>query len=597
MPGVTVFPTLTTANSSTVAVSGGKQDGERTTVTSRVSEPVFVDNAIYHAIYSKSTDPTGRQFTVTKPLSNDFQVTHGKRYSFVEEEDALLVTHKNIDGIKSTVPAFFNDARMETGETAPVLLFAGNDFLRVDNITTATNGSRLNLTNMKGQTLEQLGLRLQGNELRAGQLVNVGLRSTDIVLRLFRGKQHSLNSISLGRPITGSSMTSTTTYKGNNSLSHSNTFISKNFRSSTIPNVLRAIGKHDHYSMNTDRFGNFIYTDRGFKETGEELLGTIAGDVSESNVADTPNRIVVRGISTALNDNNEVSMDDAERQKMEGSVKSETYYDPTATSLSSTKRAASLLLRLNRKASGSIEVKDVPSQSNLSPGDIINYIPDAGAGRREAILELVHRLDDARSDFTLMSYESGLERVLSNTNISSEEQGEEDASGGELVTSKRLFNLGHADLRVHGVYERRLVTVNKARLNSSIDGYTFANSGNDMHSGFLIGHKGVNAGDSAGRSALGTGLTPRITGSNNAGTITVSSTDGFPSTGHLMMRKTTTDSVHVSYTGKTSTTFTGVTLQAPSGGSIPTGTCDITLLRAKSHEIGVVKNIPVRRKI
>mgnify|MGYP003146752920 CR=1 FL=1 len=596
MPGVTVFPTLTTGNSSTVTVSGGKQDGERTTVTSRVSEPVFVDNAIYHAIYAKSTDPTGRQFTVTKPLSSDFQVTHGKRYSFVEEEDALLVTHKNIDGIKSTVPAFFNDVRMETGKTAPVLLFAGDEYLRVDSITTATNGSRLNLTNMKGQTLEQLGMP-EVSEIRAGQIVNVGLRSTDIVLRLFRGKQHSLNSISLGRPITGSSMTSTTTYKGNNNLSHSNTFLSKNFRSSTIPNVLRAIGRHDHFSMNTDRFGNFIYTDRGFRETGEELLATIAGDVSESNVSDTPNRVVVRGISKALNDNNEVSLDDAERQKKEGSVKSETYDDPTATSLSSTKRSASLLLRLNRKANGSIEVKDVPSQSNLSPGDIINYVPDAGAGRREAILELVHRLDDARSDFTLMSYESGLERVLSDTNISSEEQGEEAASGGELVTSKRLFNLGHANLRVHGVYERRLVTVNKARLNSSIDGYTFVDSGNDRHSGFLIGHKGVNAGDSAGRSALGTGLTPRITGSNNAGTITVSSTSGFPSSGHLMMRKTTTDAVHVAYTGKTSTTFTGVTLQAPSGGSIPTGSCDITLLRAKSHEIGVVKNIPVRRKI
>jgi hypothetical protein len=561
-----------------------------------VSEPVFVDNAIYHAIYAKSTDPTGRQFTVTKPLSSDFQVTHGKRYSFVEEEDALLVTHKNIDGIKSTVPAFFNDVRMETGKTAPVLLFAGDEYLRVDSITTATNGSRLNLTNMKGQTLEQLGMP-EVSEIRAGQIVNVGLRSTDIVLRLFRGKQHSLNSISLGRPITGSSMTSTTTYKGNNNLSHSNTFLSKNFRSSTIPNVLRAIGRHDHFSMNTDRFGNFIYTDRGFRETGEELLATIAGDVSESNVSDTPNRVVVRGISKALNDNNEVSLDDAERQKKEGSVKSETYDDPTATSLSSTKRSASLLLRLNRKANGSIEVKDVPSQSNLSPGDIINYVPDAGAGRREAILELVHRLDDARSDFTLMSYESGLERVLSDTNISSEEQGEEAASGGELVTSKRLFNLGHANLRVHGVYERRLVTVNKARLNSSIDGYTFVDSGNDRHSGFLIGHKGVNAGDSAGRSALGTGLTPRITGSNNAGTITVSSTSGFPSSGHLMMRKTTTDAVHVAYTGKTSTTFTGVTLQAPSGGSIPTGSCDLTLLRVKSHELGVVKNIAIRREL
>jgi len=58
-----------------------------------------------------------------------------------------------------------------------------------------------------------------------------------------------------------------------------------------------------------------------------------------------------------------------------------------------------------------------------------------------------------------------------------------------------------------------------------------------------------------------------------------------------MVRKTATVAAHVAYTGKTSTTFTGVTLQAPSGGSIPTGSCDITLIRPKAHEIGVVKGI------
>ena len=148
MTGVTVFPTLTTANSTTVTVSGGKQDGERNTVASRVSEPVFVDNAVYHAIYKKSTDSTGRHYTVSKPLISDFQITHGKRYSFIEEEDALLVTHTKTDGIKDTVSPFFNDVRMETGKTPPVLLFAGDKSLRVDSITTATNGSRLNLNKL-----------------------------------------------------------------------------------------------------------------------------------------------------------------------------------------------------------------------------------------------------------------------------------------------------------------------------------------------------------------------------------------------------------------------------------------------------------------
>ena len=593
MPGVTVFPTLTTANSSTVAVSGGKQDGERTTVTSRVSEPVFVDNAVYHAIYEKSTDSTGRHYTLTKPLSSDFQVTHGKRYSFIEEEDSLLVTHRSTAGIKGTVPAFFNDVRMETGNTPPLLLYAGDKTLRVDSITTATQGSRLNLKNLKGQTLKQLGMP-DVNEVRAGQTVNVGLRSTDIVMRLFKDKKHSLNSVSLGRPHNGAALTSTTTYKGNNTIGHSTSFISRNFRSATIPNILRTLARHDHHSMVTDRFGNFIYTSKGFRDTGIKLPSSLAGNVSVSNVADTPNRVVVRGVGVALNDDNEVILDDAERQKAEGVVKSETYNDPTATSLAATRKSANLMLRMNRKATGSIEIVDLAAAVGLAPGDIVEYTSPSQVPRKEAVIEVTHDLSDARSKVTLVTYETGIERVLGNNQTGGENAKESEVAAGATVTKKKVFNLGTADLRVTGVLTKRRVAVNKSRVNSGIDGFTFANTGNEVHSGFLIGHRGVDIGDSAGRSALGTGLTPRITGSNNAGTITVTSTDGFPSTGHLMMRKTATDSVHVSYTGKTSTTFTGVTLQAPSGGSIPTGTCDITLLRAKSHEIGVVKGISNR---
>ena len=42
MTGVAVFPTLTTTNSSTVTVDGGKQDAVRTTVASRVSRQTWL---------------------------------------------------------------------------------------------------------------------------------------------------------------------------------------------------------------------------------------------------------------------------------------------------------------------------------------------------------------------------------------------------------------------------------------------------------------------------------------------------------------------------------------------------------------------------
>ena len=163
---------------------------------------------------------------------------------------------------------------------------------------------------------------------------------------------------------------------------------------------------------------------------------------------------------------------------------------------------------------------------------------------------------------------------------------------GATIEKIKKFSMGRMKLKGSLLVERRDMSANKARVHSSVTGLSMVNTGNETHSGFLIGHKGYDTGNSTGRSAMGTGLTPRTAMSGIVGTtITVTSTTGFPTSGHLMVRKTSTVAAHVAYTGKTSTTFTGVTLQAPSGGSIPTGTCDITLLRGKSHELGNQKGM------
>jgi len=594
MTGVAVFPTLYSTNSSTVAVSGGKEDAVRTTVGSKISEPNFVDNAIYHAIYKKSTDSSGREYTLTKPLSSDFQVLLAKQYGFMEEEESLLLTHAVADGVKSDTPAFFNDIRMETGKTPPMLLFAGDSKIRASSITTAAKGSRLNLSNLKGKTLEQLGLDGDVSVVQAGQIVNVGLRTTDVVLRLFRGKTHSLNSVSLGRPFTGASVRSDTPYKGNNTITHSTTFLSANYVKSTIPNIMRTLGRNDGYTLVLDRFGNLIYAPDIFGYTDTTLRSNESQGVERSNVSDAPNRVVVSGVSVAINDENEVTLDDVEKQKMEGSVKARSVYDPTATSLRATRRSASHLLRLNRKATGMKKVRGTPRVTHLEPGNIISFrdMNESPKRQQEAIIEVMHDLVGKKSDIQLMSYETGLERVLGDSANQAEASSEEAAVSGATVEKIKKFSMGRMKLKGSLLIEKTKMTAAKTRVHSSVTGVTLLDDGKEKHSGFLIGHKGYDTGNASGRSAIGTGLTPRTEMSGIVGTtITVTSTAGFPSSGHLMVRKTTAVAAHVAYTGKTSTTFTGVTLQAPSGGSIPTGSCDITLLRPKAHEIGNPKGL------
>jgi len=111
----------------------------------------------------------------------------------------------------------------------------------------------------------------------------------------------------------------------------------------------------------------------------------------------------------------------------------------------------------------------------------------------------------------------------------------------------------------------------------------------DIHAGILLGHRNANYGP--GRSALGFGITRRLSGSHAAGAITVTATTGFPNSGHLILD----DQSFVSYSGTTATTFTGVTLV--SGASIPGSISELRLLRPRAHEMRVTKGRKSRRKI
>jgi len=224
------------------------------------------------------------------------------------------------------------------------------------------------------------------------------------------------------------------------------------------------------------------------------------------------------------------------------------------------------------------------------PGDVVNF-QQKNVVSKQAIINIVHDLTGGLSDVSLLSYDVGLERVLANQTAQSEQSMEKEASSGALVEKKDKFVMGTSAIKVRGMLVNKSLRARTPRVHSVISGFTMADTDNERHSGFLIGHRGYDVGNAPSRGGLGVGVAPRTSGSHSGNTLTVTSTTGFPTAGHLLMRKTTSSAVHVAYTGKGSTTFTGVTLQAPSGGSIPTGACEITMLRAKSHEVGVVKGM------
>ena len=120
----------------------------------------------------------------------------------------------------------------------------------------------------------------------------------------------------------------------------------------------------------------------------------------------------------------------------------------------------------------------------------------------------------------------------------------------------------------------------------------------------MLGHRGV-GGENPARSAIGNGYTPRRGGVYSSGTniLTTTSgggTTGFPNTGVLVLTYisgATYNVATVAYTGKTATTFTGISVVAPNGGTIPSIISEVKLLRPRAHEIKTSKTTKIGRRL
>ena len=547
-------------NTSYAAPSNGRLDAVHDNVGSLVEEPTFVDNAVHHVIY-KPAQTNGLTSQVDKPNQVDFQSSHPRRYRLSEESAGVRLAHTNHEDAP-----FFDGEQLSPTSKRPMLLYDSADTslrLRTDNVTVAGKGVRIALNNMKGRTLAELQMG-RTRHVHAGQAVSVGLRSTDLVEKLFSKALHGLNSVST---------------KGMSAL-----FVAKNFNSLVLPSAIRSVARHDHFIIYYDRFGNFLYAPKVF-QVKDRVLGVQRGigETSISPVSDVANRVTVKGRGVALNDVISVQVDDAELQKKHGSIKQISTFDPTANNESSARKSANQALRLNRKAQGGLVSNRHTLSWDLEPGDIVEYNSPVG-NVRQALIEANHS-STGESDFQMISYEAGLEAVLTGIGDSGDVEAEEDEVDRTFqIVRVNKSGVGDSQLRVRGVLSVRPVITTLARTKTSA-----ANTYPNIHGGVLLAHR--TAGYGGGRSALGFGITPRINGTHSGGTITVTSTDGFADSGHLILDNQS----FVSYSGRTATTFTGATLV--SGAAIPSPIGEIRMLRPRAHEMRTVKGKKIRRKI
>jgi len=370
-------------------LSTGRADAAQDTVMKKIRKPRFVDNAVRHAQYTK----VKAGFAANKPTKTDFIPTPERRYKLIEEGDTIRLLHNPTDSMTYEGSLFYDGDKVTTTSTLPALAVGSENHtqaLVMSEIKTSNKGNRYGIENLKGRKLHDVGFT--DKTIRFAQKVGVGLRTSDLAIKLGNTSQSSINGLRVKRP--------------------SGTFVAQDFYGIDSLTAIRFLAKHDFYSPRSDRFGNLVYSPQTQIER-EHLLteNRVSGGTSENNNSALPNRVVVRGKSRANNDKNVVQVDDFGTQGDSVNEVPGGIYAPTALTKASARRIGQNMLRMSKKANDSKILVDVLEGSHIQPGDLVSY-QSRTDNNKQIVLSGNYDLINRKSDLHINSVDGTLEDVL-----------------------------------------------------------------------------------------------------------------------------------------------------------------------------------------
>lgn len=367
----------------------GRFNAAQTPIMKRVRKPRFVDNAVRHGEYTK----VQAGFKVVAPTQNDFLPTHDRKYTLAEEGDTIRILHNPSDGHRYTGAIYSDLDKVTTSSALPPLFVGGvnsDQALVPSSIESSTKGTRYRLENLKGRGLNQIGFT--DRTARIVQKVGIGLRTSDLAIRVSKGTTSSLNSVISPNP--------------------SATFVAQDFYGTDAVTALRFLSRHDGYSSRGDAFGNLYYVHQ--KKHGREHIIS-QNMVTEGSVKEvsenTPNRVVVRGRNRANNDDNVVQVDDFGTQSKSVNEIPGGIFSPTAITKASARGIGRRFLSIAKQATGGETLRGVFHASSIQPGDVVSYNTRTG-GERKIVLSTQNDLINRKSQLALNSVESSLEDVI-----------------------------------------------------------------------------------------------------------------------------------------------------------------------------------------
>ena len=367
----------------------GRADSAQDTVMKKIRKPRFVDNAVRHAQYTK----VKAGFAANKPTKTDFIPTPERRYKLIEEEDTIRLLHNPTDSMTYEGSLFFDGDKVTTTSTLPALAVGSENHdqaLVLSEIKSSNKGNRYGLENLKGRKLHDIGFT--DKTIRFAQKIGVGLRTSDLAIKVGNTSNSSINGIKATTP--------------------SGTFLAMDFYGIDSITALRYLSKHDYYSPRSDRFGNLLYVPQTRVEREHYFNeNRVSGGTTEINDDAVPNRVVVRGKSRANNDKNVVQVDDFGTQVDTVNEVPGGIYAPTAMTKASARKVGKNMLRMAKKATGSKKYTEVLAGTAVQPGDLVNY-QSRFDSERKIVLGGTYDLVNRKTELNVNSVDGTLEDVL-----------------------------------------------------------------------------------------------------------------------------------------------------------------------------------------
>ena len=424
--------------------SKARFDATLTTVMNDVRQPVFVDNAVHYA----KIQPQNK-ITIEARNAENYDLGTEKAYSYVDSEEAILVTHRESDGHSYKSGIWLNGnnnipTSLMYSSTNPEQRLVGGTY------TTTSNGVRIDLRNMKGKSVSSLGF--EGDSLHFGQIVDIGFRTTDLAVRLGNEISGSITAMDIGN-------SSTVTNIGDNRRKTSNVYLAADFNNINLMSALRYVSRHDNRISIFNRYGVLQYTPFNFS-SGKRILDSSLklGNEDKSPVENTENRITVQGIPIALNENLIVTMDDGARQqgKHDTDVLENVtpIFDASIKNTQDAKKVARQILKANSIMRGAVNTEGHADAWDLRPGDLVQY-----GATPYVVMRTQHKLNDRQSNFKFLSLDTGIEGVLQNiTSGSIAQSSTETPEKTNQIVDENLSFFENLDIHIVPLIEVRQVS-------------------------------------------------------------------------------------------------------------------------------------------